>query len=383
MVNNPLLSICIPTYNRAEFLKDALDSIITQINENNNVEICVSDNASEDNTEDLVIEYQRKSPIPIIYHKNEKNMGADYNFMKAVEIANGEYCWLLGSDDIIEEGGVDTILIEIENNPDVDIFTFDKYTYSKDMKFKTNKHNPPKKGKLKNNPIFNSVTEVLKYSYIFFGYLISFGMMIYLTDVFSSIVGLNNSVSIPIVFSISMFKCLNYLNNAYMDLGYISLLVFNRKKWLSIKGYEKWYGTVHIHIYIIYSMIKNGSKVKYIGKELVGWRSDNDSFLDDLKEYGRFKISLSTLDIIKDIFGRNSEEYRLFKKNFLYKWGVWGRIIRAKVNNNPKNFYINIFKDMYPIYKYNLFFWLWYVPLMLIPSVFYRPLTNRYKRRYT
>ena len=79
MIDKPLLSICIPTYNRAEFLKDALDSILRQINENNKdkVEICISDNASEDNTEELVEEYQKKSPIPIIYHKNEKNMGAD------------------------------------------------------------------------------------------------------------------------------------------------------------------------------------------------------------------------------------------------------------------------------------------------------------------
>ena len=56
-------------------------------------------------------------------------MGADYNFLKVVEIANGKYCWLLGSDDIIEDGGIDTVLGEIENNKNVIIY----YTMFKNM----------------------------------------------------------------------------------------------------------------------------------------------------------------------------------------------------------------------------------------------------------
>ena len=56
------LSICIPTYNRAEYLKEALDSIIKQINDTNRdkVEICISDNASEDNTKELIENYRKK-----------------------------------------------------------------------------------------------------------------------------------------------------------------------------------------------------------------------------------------------------------------------------------------------------------------------------------
>ena len=333
MANKPLLSICIPTYNRAKYLKDALDSILKQINENNKykVEICISDNASEDNTEELVEEYQKKSPIPIIYHKNEKNMGADYNYLKVVEIANGEYCWLLGSDDIIEEGGIDTVLSETEKNGDVDIFTFDRYAYSRDLKIKKIKKNyKPKIKNLESSIVFQNMYEIL--------------------------------------------------NHTAINFGYISVIVINRKKWLSVKGYKKWIGSAYVHVYIIYSIIKQGSIVKFVNKHLVGWRSDNDSFLNELKEYGRFKIDLYYIYIAEDVFGRNSRECDIIKKKLLYRRGFWGRIIKAKINNTSKTLYINIFKDMYPIYKYNLFFWLWYVPLMLIPSVFYRPLTNRYKR---
>jgi len=106
---------------------------------------------------------------------------------------------------------------------------------------------------------------------------------------------------------------------------------------------------------------------------LVGWRSDNDSFLNELKEYGRFKIDLYYIYIAEDVFGRNSRECDIIKKKLLYRRGFWGRIIKAKINNNSKDFYSNVFKDLYPIYKYYPFFWFWYIPLMMIPSIFYRP----------
>jgi len=333
MTNKPLLSICIPTYNRAEFLKDALDSILRQINENNKdkVEICISDNASEDNTEELVEEYQKKSPIPIIYHKNEKNMGADYNYLKVVEIANGEYCWLLGSDDIIEEGGIDTVLEEIEENRDVDIFTFDRYIYSKDL---SNKHT---KEILK--------TRDLKRDYVF-------------TD---------------------KIECLNYTSGNW---GYIAIIVVNRKKWLSIKGCEKWINSAYVHLYIIYSIIMQGSKVKFLNKHLVGWRNDNDSFLSELKEYGRFKIDINYVHIAEDVFGKDSEEYKIVKNMLIDRPGYWRRILSAKLKGSSYKFYINAFKDLYFIYKDHPKFWFWYVPLLVTPSFIYkiaRPVVKKIK----
>jgi abequosyltransferase len=325
MTDKPLLSICIPTYNRAEFLKDALDSILRQINENNKdkVEICISDNASEDNTEELVNEYQKKSQIPIIYHKNEKNMGADYNYLKVVEIANGEYCWLLGSDDIIEDGGIDTVLEEIEGNGDVvDIFIVKQKGYDKELKKKINLRSPL---------INDDGNDVL----------------------------FNNSV--------------NALNRVELwDWGYISAMVINRKKWLSIKGYEKWIGSAYVHVYIIYSMMKQSSKVKFINKYLVGWRSDNDSFLNELKEYGRFKIDLNYISIAKEVFGKNSEEYKIIEKMLINTPVLSGRIVSFKLSGLSYNIYIKMFKDLYPIgHKYPRF-WVWYIPLFLTPSFVYK-----------
>ena len=55
LYNQPLVSICIPTYNDARFLRESLDSIVNQTYSNK--EIIVSDNVSTDETEKIVKEY--------------------------------------------------------------------------------------------------------------------------------------------------------------------------------------------------------------------------------------------------------------------------------------------------------------------------------------
>jgi len=269
MTNKPLLSICIPTYNRSEFLKDALDSILRQINENNKdkVEICISDNASEDNTEELVKEYQKKSPIPIIYHKNEKNMGADYNYLKVVEIANGEYCWLLGSDDIIEEGGIDTVLEEIEKNRDIVIFYTNVQKYDITLKKKINDTFADKLTHLKDTTAN--------------GYL-------------------------------------EYSKKLPPTGGYISNLIFNRDHWNSAPNKNKYIGTAYAHFYIFIYLLSKNFKIKFIPSKLVGQRLENDSFVKEVgSRYNRFVLDFNTLDIFKEIFGECSKEYLIFKKELL------------------------------------------------------------------
>ncbi|MDR2427641.1 MAG: glycosyltransferase [Endomicrobium sp.] len=86
-------SICIPTYNREKYLKYALDSIVNQLDDTikDRVEICVSYNASSDNTKELVESYKEFTPN-VTYFRWNKNMSADLNFLKVIEIAHGEYC---------------------------------------------------------------------------------------------------------------------------------------------------------------------------------------------------------------------------------------------------------------------------------------------------
>lgn len=71
----PVLSIAIPTYNGAKYIREALDSIITQLDDvDEEVEIVISDNASTDQTPEIISEYQKKYPF-IKYFRNDENLG--------------------------------------------------------------------------------------------------------------------------------------------------------------------------------------------------------------------------------------------------------------------------------------------------------------------
>ena len=103
----PELSVCIPTWNRAPYLALLLDSLLPQATDE--VEVVVSDNGSDDDTERVVEAYRPRFPR-LVYHRWERNMGADRNYLKSVEVASGKYCWLSGSDDLAAPGAVERIL---------------------------------------------------------------------------------------------------------------------------------------------------------------------------------------------------------------------------------------------------------------------------------
>ena len=104
-MNNILLSICIPTYNRANRLENALKSAIS--NTFDNIEVIVSDNNSQDNTSEIVEKFKDKR---IRYNKNETNIGANLNIIHTVEIAMGDYILFLSDEDLINENGLLAIL---------------------------------------------------------------------------------------------------------------------------------------------------------------------------------------------------------------------------------------------------------------------------------
>lgn len=109
----PILSICIPTYNRSACLQECLESVLLSAKgHEGGVEIVVSDNASTDETETVVNEFRKRSPR-IRYHRNDTNIGAERNFYVAAGLASGEYIWLLGDDDKMTEGAIPSVLSRI------------------------------------------------------------------------------------------------------------------------------------------------------------------------------------------------------------------------------------------------------------------------------
>lgn len=97
-MNNPLVSICIPTYNGQKFITDAMDSAINQTYRP--LEIVVSDDASKDATLEMVKSFQNKTDIPIhIFAYKPSGIGANWNH--SIKKSKGEYIKFLFQDDIL------------------------------------------------------------------------------------------------------------------------------------------------------------------------------------------------------------------------------------------------------------------------------------------
>ncbi|WP_181039128.1 glycosyltransferase family 2 protein, partial [Brachyspira murdochii] len=92
----PLVSILIPTFNRAMLLKRAVESVLKQ--DYHNIEIIISDNASEDNTTDIVNSFSSEI---IKYIKREKNIGPVLNGIEGYKNVSGKYYMLLCDDDYL------------------------------------------------------------------------------------------------------------------------------------------------------------------------------------------------------------------------------------------------------------------------------------------
>jgi glycosyltransferase involved in cell wall biosynthesis len=116
MDKQPILSICIPTWNRAKILSASLDCFREQLVSVNSseVELFVSDNCSDDDTPHVVQSFIDQG-LPITYNRNPENLGAARNFIKCMQWASGKYIWLLGDDDLLKPGAIAYILDLIRN----------------------------------------------------------------------------------------------------------------------------------------------------------------------------------------------------------------------------------------------------------------------------
>lgn len=94
-MKNELISIIMPTYNCAKFIKETIQSVINQTYEN--WELVIVDDCSNDNTEEIVASFNDKR---IKYHKLKKNSGAAVARTTAMKMATGNYMAFLDSDDL-------------------------------------------------------------------------------------------------------------------------------------------------------------------------------------------------------------------------------------------------------------------------------------------
>jgi len=236
------LSVCIPTYNFADFIGQTLDSIISQASPD--VEIVVVDGASSDNTRQIVKGYQRKFSQLTLFCR-DKNVGVDKDLAKTVELAKGKYCWFLSSDDVLKSGAIKRIIKETEN--DCDIYLCNRTEC--DFKLR---------------PLRNRLW-------------------------------LSKDIKSRVFNIADKGELLSYLDEAYSIgalFSYCSSIVFKRKRWNQLSYNKKFDGTGYAHVNTLFSFNNDSNRLKYIKDALVLCRGDNDSFL----EQGKVKRFLMDID---------------------------------------------------------------------------------------
>lgn len=332
--NKPLLSICIPTYDHCAYLQEALDSVLNQIDDSNreSLEIVISDNGSSDKTPELIEALKKKSPVSVSSNRNKENLGYDLNCLKVVEIARGQYCWLLGDDDQILPGAINKMLAEIKTKPQVDIFIANKedfaLTFSQRMKFK---------------PLFNNSTEMV------FDF---------------------SRVAISDYFKISK-KLICFFN-------YISILVFKRQRWQAVKGREDFVGSKYIHVFMFMALLWKDrlGVLKYLPDKIVArrWGSDRiPAIVERLKEDVVFYDSLAR-NIFADKLFYVRKLNSLVLKNDGFSWAVRARNIAGL------KFYTEVFPFLLKRFWSYPLFWLKIFPLLFVPVSLLKLMRWGYRR---
>jgi len=122
MEKAPLVSILIPNYNYGRYLRYCLDSVIAQTY--SNIEVIIQDNASTDNSYEIIMEYQKKYlngeiGVYIDAARNKRNVGSDKNCNICAGRAEGKYLMFLSSDDAIKPTFVEKCVALMEKNQNV------------------------------------------------------------------------------------------------------------------------------------------------------------------------------------------------------------------------------------------------------------------------
>ena len=309
MVQGPILSICIPTYNRAKYLAEALDSIINSIRGfEDKVEIIISDNASTDDTMDVVKEYQSRYNF-IRYNRNSENV-IDKNFFIVASLAKGKYIWIFADDDKMEKSAVSTVLGLIKQNYNLIVCNYSIWdsTFTK---------------KLKN--IFYRISKDIIY--------------------------------------IDHNKILKELGN---KLQFLSSIVVKKDIFFNID--EEEYSSLHEYgvsfAFSLYCGIMNNVKAVLIAEPLLGYRGNNSPITDKKTWYKYFATGTSLL--FEELRKKSYTDSAIYSaKNIVLKQYILHDIsLRKRSGENLSG----IFKLIYPYYKNQLLFWIVIVPMLFLPK---------------
>lgn len=299
-----LLSICIPTFNRANTLVTLLNSITSQCEEinKNNVEVVICDNHSTDDTSRIVEKARLSSEFKFNYVIHPENTGLIKNVFSTVKHASGEFCWFVGSDDIMEPGSINRVLDVLKRHPSIKILLprFNVYDFSLDQ---TDPDGP--------RPIYRFKDEEL----------------------------------------ISDFESASH--DIIYELGYLSILIFNKKAWDDVHEKPEFEFNNYYHVH---KLIKIAQKypIMTLHDKLTGYRKDNDGIRAELGVYARIRILMEEYEVLlKDALTVDAYRKNMMQHLVFHISGYLGDAQQYLSLQNR----IKLFKMLYSYYKTEAYFW--------------------------
>lgn len=320
-----MLSICIPTYNRAVFLQGLLENIFSEMAYSeylNDVQILVVDGNSSDNTSQI-IEAFNGDGRRIKYYKREEKVGIDKDILKCIEISDGVYCWLLSDDDRLTTGAIKNLVNHLRNERDLTGCFVNRQPYDFLMKKK--------------------VVESKGWP----------GRLLMKDQIF-----------------IDKVECFNWIG---MDFGFLSSQVVKRSEWQKvIEGdvFGELYNSYYLMAHIIFKMMDKKFKWLYISNPLVKQRTGNDSFL---KRDGIMKRQLIEHNSFQIILDRHYHKESEVRKEFFRK--MVKRLPRALANLKSQHIgyslQFRLFKLYYDKYRQYPAFWIKVIPVFFVPNIIF------------
>lgn len=117
------LSIIVPSYNVEAYLPECIDSLLSQ-SDRDKVEVIIINDGSTDNTLTVASTYCQQYP-EFIHIVDQKNQGLSSSRNVGIDASSGDYILFLDSDDYLAEVTIETLLKEIKDKPECQVFSYD------------------------------------------------------------------------------------------------------------------------------------------------------------------------------------------------------------------------------------------------------------------
>ena len=129
----PLLTVSIPTWNRATYLRLNLEQLACQLEKKSqDIEILISDNCSTDATPKVVAEFLHKG-LPIRSIRNSENIGSDRNIAQCFNEAAGRYVLILADDDLLVDDAL-SLILDLLKKKSYGVLSLGAYGYENDFR---------------------------------------------------------------------------------------------------------------------------------------------------------------------------------------------------------------------------------------------------------